>query len=115
MNAQTKLPLQNQIAIINWKEFHKAKLNKKRRIRDTNGGCRREGFLSAEHYIILNALRGLPLDRGLSEDAYSFASARLRNAMNAQPQFLHYVLEQYARPFGVSTYWLGGFLKKTFA
>ena len=35
--------------------------------------------------------------------------------MNAQPQFLHYVLEQYARPFGVSTYWLGGFLKKTFA
>ncbi len=111
MNAQTKLPLANRIAIINWKEFHAAKLNKKRRIRDTNGGCRRESFLSAEHYIILNLLRGLPADRGLSEDAFANASGNLRSAFAAQPQFIHYVLEKYAMPFGVSTYWLNGFLK----
>lgn len=103
--------INQMIAIINWKEFHAAKLNKKRRIRDTNGGCRRESFLSAEHYIILNLLRGLPADRGLSEDAFANASGNLRSACAAQPQFIHYVLEKYAMPFGVSTYWLNGFLK----
>jgi hypothetical protein len=105
------LPLQNRIAIINWKEFHRAKLYKKRLIRDLDGGCIKKSFLSTEHYIILNALRGLPLDRGMSVEAYDIAYARLARTMQYSEGGKSYLLEPICMPFGMSTYWMQGFIK----
>ena len=109
MNAP-KLPLANQIAIVNWKEFHAAKLYKKRRVRDTSG-CTKVSLLSAKHYVILNILRGLPQDRGLSEDAFNRAVSRLKLVSSLEPRLAGYELQPYAMPFGIQTYWLNGLLK----
>lgn len=105
------LALQNRIAIINWKEFHRAKLYKKRLIRDLDGGCVKKSFLSSEHYIILNALRGLPLDRGMSGDAYALACGKIARSMARSEDGNGHFIEPLCMPFGMSHYWMRGFIR----
>lgn len=91
-----------QIAIINWKEFHRAGLNKKRKIYDESGH-RKEGFLKAEHYVIYNLLRDLPMDRGNPNASFS-------NPKTANLSIDYY--EKLGMPFGMSAWTTKGLLQK---
>lgn len=61
---------QARIAIINWREFHRAGLHKKRKLFNIHGHFKKTGCMRAEHYVLLNLIRDLPPQRGLSQEAF---------------------------------------------
>lgn len=90
-----------QIAIINWKEFHRAGLNKKRKIYTTRTQYTKEGALTADHYIIYNLIRELPFDRGN------------KNATLLDPKTLtNDQLAALGKPFGMGIWTTKGLLQK---
>lgn len=93
-------PIWKRNAIINWKEFHRAGLNKKRRIYGS-WGHKKVGLLTSDHYMIYNLLRDLPFDRGNK-------NATLIDPKTMSQEFLN----NLGMPFNLSGWEIKGLLQK---
>lgn len=104
-----------RIAIINWKEFHRAGLNKKRKMYHLTWAKKPVclgwfGALSIHHYIMLNILRDLPPDRGLNGESEVFLKAWSVMKNDIGNSYKSAVYQKLSHVFGISTYELSQFV-----
>jgi hypothetical protein len=103
-----------KIAIINWKEFHKAGLNKKRPVFEEINGVitrgRKRGALTIEHYIFLNILRGLPPERGFSIDSKVWENAWCCLKSGLKLPNSYGIYQMLSETFGISCYEIAQFV-----